>query len=304
MTNCQQEEHADSGETLSILEAMRRQESTSYKCEDYIARSVLPGSSVEDMQTLETNRSKMTQWCMTLVNACGLNSNTVSIAMSNLDRFLATDDGLELLGDSETFQLACMASLYSAIKVHEERAFSPQTLSNISRGFYSARDMETMEFRILQALQWRVNAPTPMSFVNEFLKLIPDYVLNSHYKEHVLSLVRIQTELSVAAYNFVTIKPSSIGFAALINAMDILSIKFDIVQSYILDVKGITIDTDEVLSIQNALYTAVAATQETIVIQQQQSNVNTKPLTPSTSKHDKSFTISPRTVCGQAAQAA
>ena len=319
MNNFQDEQPATM--TFSTLEAMCRQESTTYKCEDYLHRRMQPPSSFidnifhpnknsnltkDDIETCMNNRSKMSQWCMTLMDACQLDRETVSIAMSNLDRFLATEHGAECMEDSTTFQLACMTALYSAIKVHEEKAISPETLSHISRGFYSKHDMEAMEWTMLQALQWRVNAPTPLAFCREFLNLIPDHVLNQHTKAHVLSLTKLQTELAVADYRFVTLKPSSIGFAALTNAMDVLGVDFSIVHRYILLREGSSslVDTEEVMQIQTVLYTAVAALQppQVPLVQQQQPETNKSSLVEEPApKRRLSHTISPRTVIGQAA---
>lgn len=259
-------------EQTCTLTAMCHQES-SYHCEDYLhcraqsqsPRSVMdqlfmkdtnttpsstPSMTHEDVQVCINNRSKMASWCMTLMDACQLNRETVSIAMSYLDRFLATPQGEDCIEDSATFQLACMTALYSAIKIHEEKAISPEVLSSISRGFYSKRDMEEMEWKMLNALKWRVNVPTPLAFVREFLTVLPYDAIT---KDQLLSLVQVQTELSVADYNFVSIKASSIGFAALVNAMDVLGLDVTLTNSMV----GM-VDTDQVFQIQSSLYLAVA----------------------------------------------
>lgn len=312
--------------TFSTLEALSRQESTTYKCDDYLHRHMQPSSSLmddifcpnstnhisnknqnnkltkEDIQTCMNNRSKMSQWCMTLMDACQLQRETVSIAFSSLDRFLATDQGVECIEDSTTFQLACMTSLYSAIKIHEEKALSPETLSHISRGFYSKDDMEEMEWTMLQALQWRVNAPTPLAFCREFLNLIPDHEMDQKTKDHVLSLAKIQTELAVSNYSFVATKPSSIGFAALTNAMDVLGLDFGVVHQYICyDAENSVIDTEEVVQIQNVLYIAVSTMKEQLEPVQEKASSLSEEEPTAAPKRRQSYTVSPRTVVGQAA---
>lgn len=289
----------------STLAAMCQQESTSYKCEDYLhCRAQSPSSSVmdhffaknntpamthEDIQVCINNRSKMASWCMTLMDACHLNRETVSIAMNYLDRFLATPEhGMDCLEDSATFQLACMTALYSAIKIHEEKAISPEVLSTISRGYYSKKDMEHMEWKMLNALQWRVNVPTPLAFVREFLHELP---YDAATKNHILSLCQVQTELTVSDYNFVTVKPSSIAFAALVNAMDVLGLNVHYTNGL-----ASLMDTKQVFQIQGVLYAAVAN------LTHLRTQVRRAPVEKSmaaSTKRRQSHTISPRAVCEQ-----
>lgn len=304
MTNNYQQEQTETAMTLSTLEAMCRQESTAYKCEDYLHRHMQPPSSQEDqsileqdMQTCMNNRAKMSQWCMTLMDACQLDRETVSIAMSNLDRFLATPEGTKTyIDDSSSFQLACMTALYNAIKVHEEKAISPETLAYISRGFYSSEDMESMEWTMLKALKWRVNAPTPLAFCRELLRLVPEYQMDARTQEHVLSLARVQTELAVQDYSFVTIKASSIALAALSNAMEALGLKMPVNLNYAMGL----IDRAQVSEIQSVLYAAVLTLQKPAFQLPTPSKV-LEAEEPTPVKRRQSLTISPRTVCGQAA---
>ncbi|CAB9512891.1 diatom-specific cyclin [Seminavis robusta] len=314
--SCQQEINMN----YSTLEAMRRQECTGYKCEDYLhsklQKSFSPTSAIdamfmtnfadqqgstmtqEDIMVCINNRSKMAQWCMTLMDACQLSRETVTIAMSYLDRFLATPTGSECIEDSAAFQLACMTALYSAIKIHEEKAISPEVLSTISRGFYSKQDMEAMEWRMLQALQWRVNVPTPLAFVREYLQMIPSAVLTDACKDQLLTLVKIQTELAVANYSFVTIKPSSIGFAALMNALEVVGLDFGILHQFILAVSDL--DTDEIFRIQATLFAAVSTMTSLRGVCGQEARRVISDNATSRPKRRQSHTISPRAVTDHA----
>jgi hypothetical protein len=299
-------------QTMSTLQAMRRQETTSYHCEDYLQGALQQQSFIDDIfnspqhttaeyvEVLKSNRKKMAQWCMTLMDACQLSRETVSIAMSYFDRFMATEQGAECIDDSATFQLSAMTSLYSAIKIHEEKAISPEVLCNISRGFYSKKDMEEMEWRMLNALQWRVNVPTPLAFVREYLNMIPNKVVNQETKDHLLELAKVQTEMSVADYSFVTVKASSIGFAALANAMDVLGLEFRIVNHYILSERNL-VDTQEVLDIQGALFAAVSVCSFQLTFNQQPSSHNKNGYDSQPKPRRASHTISPRTVVNHAA---
>lgn len=290
----------------STLAAMCLQESTSYKCEDYLRcraqsptsaatmdiQNTTPDMTHEDIQVCINNRSKMAQWCMTLMDACQLNRETVSIAMSYLDRYLATKHGMECIEDSATFQLAVMTALYSAIKIHEEKAISPEVLSTISRGFYTKKDMEEMEWKMLNALQWRVNTPTPLAFCREYLSQLN---LDAGMKDQLLSLAQVQIELTVADYNFVTVKPSSIGFAALVNAMDVMGLNVASANKIIVDT-GL-VDSTQVFQIQGALYSVVANLTH-LRTQTRRPSASSKTASAAP-KRRQSHTISPRTVCEQ-----
>ena len=312
-------------ETTSTLEAMRLQEITSYRCHDYLhAKVQKPASPTtvirelflmqreemartkQDILVCMSNRAKMAQWCMALMDACELNRETVSVAMSVLDRFLATPSGSECIDDSASFQLSCMTALYSAIKIHEEKAISPEALSSIARGFYTKADMEAMEWRMLQALQWRVNAPTPLAFVREYLSLLPSSIVGQDVQDQLLSLAKIQTELAVVDYNLVTIKPSSIGFAALMNAVDVLGLSVAVIRQVILSHGHHVVDMPEVFRIQSSLYACVAnmknlsCRQEALRVNGADAVARGSALPP---KRHQSHTISPRAVC-QASQIA
>jgi len=285
---------------------MCQQESSAYKCEDYLHcrgqspvsildqvffRSTPPTMTPEGVQACINNRSKMVSWCMSLMDACQLNRETVSIAMSYLDRFLATAIGEDCIEDSATFQLACMTALYSAIKIHEEKVISPEVLSTISRGFYTKTDMEAMEWKMLNAISWRVNVPTPQAFCRQYLSLLP--AVDAATREQLLQLCSVQTELSVADYEFVTVKPSSIGFAALVNAMDVLGLDVTVTNAVV--ALGM-VDAHQVFRIQSTLYAGVA----NLTHLRTQARRPIEPPAPlAAPKRRQSHTISPRAVCEQ-----
>lgn len=93
------------------------------------------------------------------------------------------------------------------------------TILQLSRGFFTLKEMEKMEYEVLQRLRWHVHPPTAQLFVKHFL-----FFLSSEENElHDLSQFMI--ELSVMDYFFVSYKPSEIAMAALLNSMDRLGHK-------------------------------------------------------------------------------
>jgi len=93
------------------------------------------------------------------------------------------------------------------------------TILQLSRGFFTLKEMEKMEYEVLQRLRWHVHPPTAQLFVKHFLFFLS-------FEEHELhDLAQFMIELSVMDYFFVSYKPSEIAMAALLNSMDRLGHK-------------------------------------------------------------------------------
>jgi len=93
------------------------------------------------------------------------------------------------------------------------------TILQLSRGFFTLKEMEKMEYEVLQRLRWHVHPPTAQLFVKHFLFFLS-------VEEHELhDLAQFMIELSVMDYFFVSYKPSEIAMAALLNSMERLGYK-------------------------------------------------------------------------------
>jgi hypothetical protein len=141
--------------------------------------------------------------------------------MSHLDRYLSSYPSPV---DKNMFQLLAMTCLYLSIKLNEYKHLlipgsksSMDTILQLSRGFFTLKEMEKMEYNILQRLQWHVHPPTPQCFVKHFLFVLSMEDAETH------DLAQFMAELSVMDYFFVSYKPSEVAIAALLNAMDRLS---------------------------------------------------------------------------------
>ena len=220
------------------LQAMRRQESTYYMCPDYLASewqasltvtpqndtvADLPGanaaaggaSSASSSEINEMWREKICEWCYQVVDHFDFNREIVSVAMSYLDRYLATRSV-----NRRIFQLAAMTALYLAIKLFEPGKIRMSSLIDLSRGYFLEDHIVTMEDSVLQSLGWHVHPPTPFSFVREMINLLPVQI-SPRDRHDTNELARFLTELSVCDYWFVTKKPSSIALASLLNALEL-----------------------------------------------------------------------------------
>jgi hypothetical protein len=208
----------ESDEIPDRLSLMLQQEENEYEVTDYLlANAELRKKAAKPVD--EDCRVKMCEWCYQVVDFCKFRRETVGIGMSYLDRYLCSDKGKKALGDRKEYQLVAMTCLYIAIKLHEPLEMETSLLADLSRGCYTEMEFANMEKKILEALVWRVNGPTALGFVQHYLLFLPESV-HSAVVLAVWDYARYQTELAISDHTFVKMKPSIVGMAALMNAME------------------------------------------------------------------------------------
>jgi hypothetical protein len=232
----------DTEDVIATVGAMCHQEESAYLKHDYLSQSPLIDAACRD---------KMVAWCFQVVDFLKLTHESVEISMSHLDRFLVTPQGAAALTDRNVFQLAAIASLYTAVKIHEAQAMDPALVSFLSRNTYSAKQVEDMEATILNALQWRVNPPTASSFARNFLQLIPSNVLNEKLQENVYSVAKAQIEISVVDYAYIGTSASVIAYCAVTDAIESLHYLDEQVLDYI---KSMLVQSIGVEAVDEALF--------------------------------------------------
>ena len=95
-----------------------------------------------------------------------------------------------------------------------------EIIADLSRGKFTEAQVEMMELIVCYGLEWRLNPPTTLSFARSFLELIPNTLLDDTIaKEEIYDLARLQLELLVADYNFVTTRSSTLAFCCIYNCM-------------------------------------------------------------------------------------
>lgn len=213
---------------------MRSQETTTYKCRNYIddnnqSCSIAPPLShcpqdELDMPVDRDCRVKMCEWCYQVTDFCKFKRETVAISMSYLDRFLSTSRTRALLAlkNRKDYQLAAMTSLYIAIKLFEPMAMDTELLSAISHGCYTENDIVEMEQEILTALAWRVNGPTAHDFLSHIMALLPvsTYKYDDSTAMTLLDYSRFQVEIAVCDYDLALQKHSTVALAAILNSAE------------------------------------------------------------------------------------
>jgi len=235
---CWTAEEEQQEETLATIHVMRRQEEI-YLPEDYLhciddEEDENPFSAFKPIN--EHWRSTMVQWCYTVSDHFDLNRDTIAIAMNNFDRFMSfitteTFDNNDRINNSNKFghqegvmyyQLVLMVCLYIAVKIHEPVAMEPSIISMMSKGRYSEQEVIEMERTVIDNIRWRLNPPTPMSFVHYFLQLFPSEIIDPSEIEEFRKfweLTAQQIELGVKDYLFVGSYASCTALAAMTNAI-------------------------------------------------------------------------------------
>merc|ERR1712176_181471 len=140
--------------------------------------------------------------------------------MAYLDQFLASGKATHAIQNRKEYQLAAMTALYLAIKLCERIEMSTSIFSALSRDAYQPEDFARMENEMLSALNWRLNGPTVLCFLEHFWGLFPNvrskgdigWTKLLHYSRHY-------AELTLGDYNFAVLNPSTVAICCISAAM-------------------------------------------------------------------------------------
>mmetsp|Transcript_31814 Transcript_31814/g.48796 ORF Transcript_31814/g.48796 Transcript_31814/m.48796 type:complete len:311 (+) Transcript_31814:109-1041(+) len=203
----------DVEEMEEIVSKMRRQESTTYRCEDYLARG--PANTVGAVD--EAWRQRMCEWMYVVVDHCNFNRNIVMISAKYLDICLTKGD--KVIRTRRNFQLAAMTSLHLAMKIIDTSCVKVDSLVQLSRGLFTTEDVIKMEEHLIITMGWHLHPPSPTCFLTRYMDLFHSSV--SHKVKFMIAEVsRFIAEMSVCVYKFVKYKSSVIAYASLLISMD------------------------------------------------------------------------------------
>mmetsp|Transcript_4694 Transcript_4694/g.6097 ORF Transcript_4694/g.6097 Transcript_4694/m.6097 type:complete len:329 (+) Transcript_4694:129-1115(+) len=228
------------------LEVMFIQEVSSYKTVDYLA----PGfqhhleasqkrSQAQDPNILtepfsgesstssggsssggitEMWREKICEWYYKVIDHFDFSREIVSMAMHYLDRYL-----VRRVVNKRVFQLAAMSALLLAIKLNAPSKLSMSSMIELSRGYFTVKQMEAMEKSIMLELDWLLHPPSVYGFIKHILQLLPLHRTSPSILHDIVELSRFFSEMSVIDYFFVTQRPSHIALAAIANVLQDVS---------------------------------------------------------------------------------
>jgi len=184
------------------------------------------------------DRAALVHYSYRVCKFCSHPTEVAAMAVNYFDRFLTTEASHQWLENvphhhKRTFMtLTFLTCLYMAMKVHSPDPLSSYTVAALSRGNHRSGNMqvitpqqvEYMERVILYALNWRLNPPTAGAFARHFLDLVRG---QGHVDDtqHLAAndLVRMQLEMAMTDYAFVTTRPSILAYVALRIALNSMS---------------------------------------------------------------------------------
>ena len=269
-------------DSLETLEAMLHQEGNGYQISQPFLGNLPQHTTAFGQPVDACAREAIAQWCYKIMTICHYTNETAEIAVSCLDRFTSSAKyGYQSLLDRQQYQLAALTCVYTAVKIHEQQALSPDLVAKLSNGVFTKEHIEAMELRVLKGLKWRVNPATTMDFVRTYLSLVPHDVLDCESRKLILELSQYQVDKSILDYHFCNKKKSNIALAALLNSIE--SIYTDgMMGSYVESLIShyANMDTSSLQLLSEKLYEAIANDPE--ASKMLQANTHTRKATPQT----------------------
>jgi hypothetical protein len=167
-------------EMIERFNCMKNLEVTTYK---------RPLSLSEPFQGLW--RQRIVEWMHSITHHCDLRHEAASAATY----FLDTSVSKGMVQSPADYQLVAMTAFHIALKIYDSpstRLVKLSSLVKLGNGEFDEKDVNKMECKILFLLQWRVNPPTPICFLNQYLALLPEDTnptTVSKIEEHSLKVI-------------------------------------------------------------------------------------------------------------------
>eukprot|EP00980_Cylindrotheca_fusiformis_P007743 scaffold1640_cov101-Cylindrotheca_fusiformis.AAC.10 len=233
---------------LDTAKAMRKQAQDYTISSDYIPEG-LEGSEIDKYAS---RRYTIVGWLFEIRQLAQLEEETIEIALSILDRYVATKP--KLVVDAVAYQLAAVTCLYISAKIHEDAFLTLDHIKLLSGNLYTPDDVEKEESLILNAIEWRVNPPTPSAFADEILNVIPSRMIQ---RDQIEELLKDQIHNMLYEAHFVPENDCKLAMAALYNALQLAAggKKLPkIVETRVLNAAGLSRDDDaEILRLRTLL---------------------------------------------------
>ena len=256
------------------LSVMVQLDSTAYCCHDYLcgsraeiesARETSP-TSLNEFQMKEDRRHKgtvysewrerMAEWSYQVVDHFGYNREVVALSMSFFDRYLSSWS-TDTVDSMREFQLLSASTLFLACKLHyntNEDCSRPQqgqlgasTLAKLSRGYFTAEQVEATEILILSHLGWRVHPPTALAFLKHLLLLLPCDARTPHERGQLEAKSNFLLELSVMDGAFVGYKRHTIALAAILCSFNLSGERRQLYADTVYNATSLKFNTEEIV---------------------------------------------------------
>ena len=197
-----------------------------YKCEDYLARrssdakppDFAMATCVQSYDACGEHidmvcREKMIDWSYRVIDHFRIDREIISLSFAVVDRFVD-----RCSCDRTAFKLACIASLYTAVKMFNGIQLSISTLVDLGRNEFSFKQIAAMERKIIETLDWRINPPTVQAFIHCLFQLIPP-LKDPSASKRVYDRAIFFAELCILDYSFITQDRYMVAVACLLNGL-------------------------------------------------------------------------------------
>lgn len=154
-------------------------------------------------------RAVVVSWLSEVAAEFSLQQETLFSAVSLLDRFLSSTDAVP----RGVLQLAAVAACMVACKQDEVGGPGVEELVDVAAGCFRREDLLRMERILLDALCWRVRAPTAYTFLHLIGQALPRGL-----QPGAAALACYLTELAGLDYACLAAPPSAVAGAALLLA--------------------------------------------------------------------------------------
>lgn len=151
-------------------------------------------------------RTVLVDWLINIRDSWELNTTTLFLSVSLLDRFLGTPEGLATPKDS--LQLAAVTAIMVACKLEESRPPRLDDFVWVTDNSYSAKAVRAMERRMVAALDWRLSPALESTFLEGYSR-----ALALSTDQQALAMATLQASLLQAS--MVEVFPSLAAAAAL-----------------------------------------------------------------------------------------
>lgn len=199
----------------SVIEAMLRQE------ERY---AVIPGENKS--LSAKRCRNDMLRSLYKLVGPLGMERGLVSIVASHFDRYCGTKSGRKVLTNPKRAELVGLGCFYLAQKTYEHEVLSAQDISVIFGEAHSGGEIENMEVKLLECLEWHVHPPTAVTFIRNIIDSADSEDIETRVEiAAVADMATMQVEMSLFDRRTTQRRASVVAVAALVNALECLDVR-------------------------------------------------------------------------------
>jgi Cyclin, N-terminal domain/Cyclin, C-terminal domain len=206
IVNCSPKAYPDLQDVLRI---MRKQELTTYRTTDFV-----PHSSCTFIDP--SWRGEILRWMYGVVDFCALSRESVATAAYFMDVAVAKG----LIESRCNYQMVAMTALHLSLKLTDSSMVKLTSMIKLNRGLFTIEDVESMERKMLKALDWRTHPPTPSAFLSNFLLLLPNRIL-PETRRTIRKITELLAEIAVCQDEFRTFSASTIAFASIATAMEL-----------------------------------------------------------------------------------